>query len=84
MRVALIVIGAFAAATALFATAILTQETWAVVGTFFVIGGIAIVVKLAHAHALPRLPRQIRKLGPLPRDPGLRPPPDVSGDPFRT
>jgi len=52
-------------------------------GIAFVLGAAIILGRLAWVHHVPGVPRKIRKLGPLPRDPGMRPPPDIRGDPFR-
>lgn len=82
MRVAVLV--ALLATAGSIAALVMTGATWAMLASAFGVGGVAIVARLAHAHAEPRLPRHIRKLGPLPPDPGLKRRPDVTQDPFRT
>jgi hypothetical protein len=82
MRIAVIV--ALVATIGSIAALIATGATWAMLASAFGVGGFAIVARLAHTHAEPRAPWRIRKLGPLPADPGLKPQPDVTQDPFRT
>jgi len=59
------------------------HDTWPFLLVLFAIGAVIIVARLAWVHRVPGIPRKIRKLGPLPPDPGLRKPPDTSADPFR-
>lgn len=49
----------------------------------FVVGALIILGRLAWVHRIPGLPRRIRKLGPLPPDPGMPKRPPIDGDPFR-
>lgn len=58
------------------------SDIWLVV-IAFVIGAVIIVGRLAWVHKLPRLPRRLRKLGPLPSDPGMPKRAEIDGDPFR-
>jgi hypothetical protein len=57
--------------------------TAAIIVAAFVIGAALIVGRLAWVHREDTTPRKLRRLGPLPPDPGLRPPPDVTKDPYR-
>ncbi len=57
------------------------SDAWLLV-VAFVVGGAIIVSRLWWVHRIPGLPRRIRKLGPLPPDPGM-PKRDIDGDPFR-
>ncbi len=59
------------------------MTTAAIIVAAFVIGAAIIVGRLAWVHPVDDTPRKRRKLGPLPPDPGLRPPPDVTKDPYR-
>jgi hypothetical protein len=61
----------------------MTHDTWPIIVALFVIGAVVIVARLAWVHRIPGLPRRIRKLGPLPPDPGIPKPPEIDGDPFR-
>ncbi|MBA2543885.1 MAG: hypothetical protein H0V17_29845 [Deltaproteobacteria bacterium] len=79
----LVVLAAITAVLGSIALALITGETWALLLALFVIGASAIIGRLAWIHREPGLPWRIRRLGPLPPDPGLRKPPDTSGDPFR-
>lgn len=83
MRIAL-VLAAIAATLGSLIALVLTRETWSMIASAFGVGAVIVIARLASAHPDPdRVPRHLRKLGPLPRDPGLRPPPDLSRDPFR-
>ena len=59
------------------------HDTWPILLVLFGVGAAIIVGRLAWVHRAPGLPWRIRKLGPLPPDPGLRKPPATTGDPFR-
>jgi len=74
---------AIAAAAGSIALAVGTAETWALMLALFVVGGSVIVGRLAWVHRLPGQPWRIRRLGPLPEDPGMPKQPEIDGDPFR-
>lgn len=74
---------ALAASAGSIALAVVTAETWAVMLALFVVGASVIVGRLAWVHRLPTLPWRIRRLGPLPEDPGMPKQPPIDGDPFR-
>lgn len=74
---------AVAAAAGSIALAIVTAETWALMLALFVVGAAVIVGRLAWVHRLPSRPWRIRRLGPLPDDPGMPKRPEIDGDPFR-
>ena len=58
------------------------NDAWMLIAAF-VIGGAIILGRLAWVHRIPGMPRRIRKLGPLPPDPGMPKKPPIDGDPFR-
>lgn len=58
------------------------DDTWLIL-VLFVVGGAVIVGRLAWVHRIPGIPRRVRKLGPLPDDPGIPKKPEIGGDPFR-
>jgi hypothetical protein len=59
------------------------SDTWPILLVLFVAGAAIIIARLAWVHRLPGLPWRIRKLGPLPKDPGMPKKPEIDGDPFR-
>jgi hypothetical protein len=59
------------------------SDAWPLLLVSFIIGAVVIVGRLAWVHRIPGLPRRVRKLGPLPSDPGMPKKPEVEGDPFR-
>ncbi len=58
-------------------------DTALILIVLFVLGAVLILGRLAWVHRIPGLPRRIRKLGPLPDDPGMPKQPEIDGDPFR-
>lgn len=72
-----------AASLASIAFAIWMGTTWSLMLALFVVGGSIILGRLAWTHRLPTLPWRIRRLGPLPEDPGMPKQPEIDGDPFR-
>ncbi len=65
------------------ALAITTATTWSLMLAMFGIGASVIVGRLAWTHRIPGQPWRIRRLGPLPEDPGMPKKPEIDGDPFR-
>ncbi len=65
------------------ALALATATTWSLMLAMFVVGASVIVGRLAWTHRIPGQPWRIRRLGPLPEDPGIPKKAEIDGDPFR-